>query len=196
MKDVLEGFASGRSRCMYCGDNQGTDVDHYEPLAAAPLRTFVWKNHLLACSGCNSHFKRDTFPKGSGGVPLLLDPTVDDPFDHLALALSVGRYAPLTERGEATIEICQLNRDILSRGRQVAYDTLTVILEAWIRAHDSGDDGKMVGLEKTIREQPFADVIHAMLRYAHAPGAPQLFADRSHLLPILADQRLRARLLS
>ncbi|CAM3569497.1 HNH endonuclease [Kibdelosporangium persicum] len=181
---------------MYCGDNQGTDVDHYEPLAVAPLRTFVWKNHLLACSGCNSHFKRGGFPKSRDGVPLLLDPTVDDPFDHLALALSVGLYAPITDRGRATIEICQLNRDILSRGRQTAYETMTIILEAWRQASDHEDEYKKTSLMNTIREQPFADVIYAMLRYAHAPGASQLFADRPQLLPILNDEQLRTSLLT
>jgi hypothetical protein len=89
---------------MYCGDNQGTDVDHHEPLALAPYRTFDWLNHLLACSVCNSHFKRDGFPRADDGTPLLLDPTADEPLDHLALSLSVGWYAPRTERGRVTIE--------------------------------------------------------------------------------------------
>lgn len=181
---------------MYCGDNQGTDIDHYEPLAKAPLRTFVWLNHLLACSGCNSRYKRDAFPRAGNGRPLLLDPTVDDPFDHLGLALSIGRYTALTDRGAATIDICQLNRDILCRGRQVAYDTVTVILEGWQQALAARDVRKMGNLADTIREQPFADVVHAMLRYAHAPGANRLFADRLRLLPILTDTQLRATLLA
>jgi hypothetical protein len=46
----LAGMAPGIQRCMYCGDNLGTDIDHFEPIASAPIRTFEWLNHLLACS--------------------------------------------------------------------------------------------------------------------------------------------------
>ncbi|SDG20259.1 hypothetical protein SAMN05421505_102238 [Sinosporangium album] len=35
---VLSGMAAGISRCMYCGDNLGTDIDHFEPLIEVPLR--------------------------------------------------------------------------------------------------------------------------------------------------------------
>lgn len=192
LKSSLQKFASGRLRCMYCGDNQGTDVDHYEPVATSPQKTFVWLNHLLACSACNSHHKRHQFPLGDDGTPLLLDPTTDDPFIHLALALSVGRYAPLTERGEATINICQLNRDILCRGRQVAYDTAAILLEAWLQAHDAGNVEMATAIEKTIQEQPFADVVLAMLRYVDAPGVNELFHDRLHIVPILRHPALRA----
>lgn len=51
LDSVLRQMAPGLERCMYCGDNQGTDIDHFEPLARNPLRTFDWLNHLLACSG-------------------------------------------------------------------------------------------------------------------------------------------------
>ena len=46
----LEKMAPGVQRCMYCGDNLGTDIDHFEPISRAPIRTFEWLNHLLACS--------------------------------------------------------------------------------------------------------------------------------------------------
>jgi hypothetical protein len=67
----------------------------------------------------------------------------------------------------------------------------TLILEAWQRAFDIDDVKEMGILEETIREQPFADVVHAMLRYAVAPGASRIFADRTHLLPILTHERLQ-----
>ncbi len=196
LKTSLQKFASGRHKCMYCGDNQGTDVDHYEPIAVNPLKAFNWLNHLLACSACNSHHKRDQFPLGSNGAPLLLDPTSDDPLEHLGLALSVGRYTPLTERGKATIEICQLNRDILCRGRQVAYDTSTLLLEAWLKASDSGNIQMASMARMAIQEQPFADVIHAMLRYAESPGAHELFYDRIQVVSILRRSDLRCSLTS
>lgn len=63
---ALTGMAPGHQRCMYCGDSQGTDIDHFEPKSQAPLRTFDWTNYLLACSYCNSNQKRDLFPRSPG----------------------------------------------------------------------------------------------------------------------------------
>lgn len=34
-------MAPGIRRCMYCGDNLGTDIDHFEPISSAPIRAFV-----------------------------------------------------------------------------------------------------------------------------------------------------------
>lgn len=193
--EALTDSAAGRQRCMYCGDNEGTDIDHYNPVARAPHLTFVWPNHLLACATCNSHHKRDRFPLSPRGTPLLLDPTQDDPFDHLALSLTVGSYLGLTERGNATIELCSLNRDILTRGRQVAYDVSGTLLTSWQRAIAEGDEGGSAALVRAIREQPFADVVHAMFRYCDAPGAEEIFSGRSHLLPILWSPELPRELL-
>ncbi|WP_206797529.1 HNH endonuclease [Amycolatopsis sp. MtRt-6] len=182
LKRALIQFAPGRARCMYCGDNEGSDVDHHDPLARMPLSTFSWDNHLLACSVCNSQHKRDVFPVDADGQPLLLDPTVDDPFEHLVLALSVGSYLATTPRGEATLKICGLNRDLLTRGRQAAYESLSSLLLIWHDHDRRGNHTARTAIEHAIREQPFADVLHAMIRYADAPGAEELFADRLHVL--------------
>ena len=34
VKQTLCEMAPGRQHCMYCGDNHGTDVDHFEPVAS------------------------------------------------------------------------------------------------------------------------------------------------------------------
>ncbi|PPK63885.1 HNH endonuclease [Actinokineospora auranticolor] len=191
---TLRGFAPGRERCMYCGDNQGTDIDHFSPVALTPLLTFAWRNHLLACSACNSHHKRDRFPLDDRGKPLLLDPTVDDPFDHLALSLTLGRYHPLTDRGAGTIDICGLNRDILTRGRQNARSTLVFLFERWAVAHRTDDRATADRVIDTVREQPFADVVQAMLRYSTRPGAADVFSEQPEVLDVLRHPDLRARL--
>ena len=64
LRAVLRAMAPGDEQCMYCGEI-GTDIEHFEPVARNPLRTFDWLNHLLACSTCNSH-KRDQFPSARG----------------------------------------------------------------------------------------------------------------------------------
>ncbi|MFJ2779715.1 HNH endonuclease [Kitasatospora sp. NPDC087315] len=86
LRDLLADMAAGRERCMYCGDNQATDIDHFEPIDRRPIRAFDWTNHLLACSLCNSHLKGAAFPLDEGGNPLLIDPTAEDPTPHLRLS--------------------------------------------------------------------------------------------------------------
>jgi HNH endonuclease len=79
IREHLAQMAPGIERCMYCGDNRATDIDHFEPIKELPTGTFEWLNHLLACSTCNSNCKRDRFPRDPSGDALLLDPTRDDP---------------------------------------------------------------------------------------------------------------------
>jgi hypothetical protein len=180
---------------MYCGDNQGTDIDHFEPVSRNPLRTFDWLNHLLACALCNSHKKRDQFPLDADGQPLLIDPTAEDPFDHLSLTLSFGRYVPLTDKGQATIEVCDLNRPLLQRGRVNSRTNVESSLLRWTAAHRSGNAAAMRDIVRTVREQPCADVCQAMLRQAVGPGAGVIFSDTPQVLAVLRLPDVRAALL-
>ncbi|MFB9904007.1 HNH endonuclease [Allokutzneria oryzae] len=193
LRTTLAEMAPGRQHCMYCGDNQGTDIDHHEPLSRNPLRTFDWLNHLLACSTCNSHEKRDRFPVDSAGAPLLIDPTVEDPFEHLLLTLSLGAYHPLTAKGRATIEVCGLNRPLLTRGRVQAQRVVILCLREWSRARDAATRARAV---LTVREQPFADVCQSMLRQAALPTAELVFSDSPGVVELLRTPELRSALLS
>jgi hypothetical protein len=195
LRKVLQRMAPGAERCMYCGDSFGTDIDHHEPLARNPLRTFDWLNHLLACSHCNSHHKRELFPVDAQGNPLLIDPTAEDPFDHLALAPSVGEYAALTEKGRRTIEVCGLNRFSLSRARQQAYRVVVMCLREWRRAVRGESEFAPGEMLHTIREQPCADVCQAMLRQVEQPGAATVFADIPDVMALLREQQVRDALL-
>src|SRR5687767_5607453 len=75
LRSLLNRMAPGHQRCMYCGDSEGTSVDHFEPISRNRLRTFDWLNHLLACSFCNSSQKGSRFPVDEAGQPLLIDPS-------------------------------------------------------------------------------------------------------------------------
>ncbi|SDL19645.1 hypothetical protein SAMN04488074_109251 [Lentzea albidocapillata subsp. violacea] len=180
---------------MYCGESRGTDIDHFDPIARNPLRAFDWLNHLLACSTCNSHQKRDRFPVDEDGNPLLVDPTSEDPFDHLLLTLSLGIYSPLTPKGKATIEVCGLNDRGLPRGRMQARRVVGLALRAWNEACEGNRSGEMLEHVHTVREQPFADVCQSMLRQAFSPGADVVFGDSPDLLALLRKPELREALL-
>jgi hypothetical protein len=195
VRAVLQTMAPGTERCMYCGDSFGTDIDHYEPLARSPLRTFDWFNHLLACSHCNSHHKRERFPTDAYGRPLLIDPTAEDPFDHLMLSLSVGEYRALTARGEQTIQVCGLNRFPLARARQNVYRLVVLCLRAWAAAVAGAGTYDPAQLLHMIREQPCADVCQAMLRQVGQPGAATVFADVPDIVELLRDRQVRDALL-
>ena len=194
LRKVLADMAPGIECCMYCGDSQGTDIDHFEPLARNPLRTFDWLNHLLACSTCNSHNKGQRFPLASDGTPLLIDPTTEDPFDHLLLTPSLGEYHGLTPKGRATIEVCNLNRPTLTRGRQQAHRVVLLCLKLWADAHEN-DPAAMHEAVVTVREQPFADVCQSLLRLALSPGATRVIDD-PRILDLLRTPELRQALLA
>lgn len=194
LREALASMAPGVQRCMYCGDSLGADIDHFDPLSRSPLRTFDWFNHVLACSVCNSHHKRNLFPLDEHGQPLLIDPTSEDPFDHLMLSLSVGEYRALTPKGHETIRVFGLNRALLVRGRQQARRVVVASLRNWEAARVRADQSDMDEAVLTIREQPFADVCHAMLRQSDIARAELVFGHDQDVLPILRDPRLRERL--
>ncbi|MEU3171089.1 HNH endonuclease [Streptomyces sp. NPDC007000] len=188
-------MAPDLERCMYCGDNQGTDIDHFEPIRENPLRTFDGSNHLLACSLCNSHLKRDVFPLADDGTPLLIDPSSEDPAAHLHLSLATGVYVDLTDRGKETVNVFRPNRGILVRGRRRAYRVTPLLLRDWRNAVDKGDLEDAADCAAAIWEQPTADVVHAMFHQALAPGAKDIFMDDSEALTLLRDHAVRAALL-
>ncbi len=183
-------MAPGYQRCMYCGDSQGTSVDHFEPISRNPIRTFDWLNHLLACSFCNSNQKGSRYPVDENGDALLIDPTVDDPFDHLVLSLAAGEYRGRTRKGTQTIAVLGLNRAVLVTGRVHARAVVSQALRLWW----DGDAVERARQVRTIHMQPLADVAQAMLLHAVAPGAAQVFAAEPDLLAILRHPDLRAAL--
>lgn len=187
LRAALVDMAPGIERCMYCGDNQGSSIDHFQPLALAPLKAFAWVNHLLACTHCNSNHKRDRYPVDPAtGHCLLVDPTSEDPADHLDLVLTTGVYRPLrgSPKGAATIEVFGLDRPSLERGRAKAFvrcRSMLRDLDELIRAADGGDDGdagEAAEVADALRVQPFADVLHAMRVKAEAPGAAAVMGAR------------------
>ncbi|GAB3701982.1 HNH endonuclease family protein [Nocardiopsis oceani] len=173
LREQLSSMAAGVERCMYCGDSMGTDVDHFEPIFLAPFRTFEWPNHLLACSHCNSHEKRESFPRTEEGVPLLIDPTSEEPTEHLLLVLSTGAYEALTPRGESVIEVFGLNRQPLVRGRRSAFVTTKAVLQTYLRQHEDGPRDEAAETAAELDHQPFADV-RAAMRWTRQNTAPEI----------------------
>jgi len=177
LRNQLNEMAPGNRRCMYCGDSLGTDIDHFQPIAKNAARTFDWLNHLLACSHCNSNEKRDQFPSDSEGNPLLIDPTRDDPDQHLFLLLSSGEYRALSPMGTASIKVYGLNRTDLVTGRSTAFHArkLTICGAQSLLRRGRPDDAA-VGLRALVQE-PYASVLHGMLRLLDSPDVVDILGE-------------------
>lgn len=179
IRATLGAMASGRERCMYCEDSEGTDIEHFWPKSTYPERAFTWTNYLLACSRCNSNFKREQFPRDAAGAPLLIDPTVDEPQAHLVLSGRTGKLTALTPKGENSIEVFGLGRDLLEKGRHDAWFAIGVFLREYDEARARNDLAHADLVRQWLGRFPFSSVFVWFLRYAALPGASTLIDARS-----------------
>lgn len=186
----LEAMATGLQRCMYCEDSAATDIEHFWPKSKYPERAFSWTNYLLACSGCNSNHKREQFPLDEADTPLLIDPTAEDPQEHLVLSVTTGKFRPKkrggqeSSKGRNSIGVFGLGRDQLERGRKNAWIALPALLLRYGDARLRGDTKLANGVEQTVREHPFASVFVWFISIASGPSAAR-FIDE-HCLVVLA----------
>jgi uncharacterized protein (TIGR02646 family) len=139
LKTLLKEMCVSIEICVYCENNEATDIEHIYPKKLYPEKTFSWENYLLACGKCNSHHKKDNFkifnPQNSANVEdvtlppkiykepanddaLFLNQRKDDPMYFLELDLLnrtfvfVEKFPEGTreyERAKYTIELLGLN---------------------------------------------------------------------------------------
>lgn len=185
----LQDMASGYARCMYCEDSQASSIDHFEPRARNPGKTFCWDNYLYACTLCNSNAKRDRFPVDpQTGAPLLIDPTQEDPLDHLVLVPSTGAFEPYWDpetqaespKGRATIDTFGLSRRAaLTIGRRDAWYGLQVLITRYDLCLTRGDAAFAHRVQHIICGHPFSSILVHLLRTAALDPIPQA----AHLQP-------------
>lgn len=130
-------------KCAYCESYVGRlEFDHFRPKAGALdfegrfspdhylWLAYEWDNLFLVCTSCN-RYKAGKFPvyreRAAVGAmreqlaaeePVLLCPTVDRIPSHLAADTKTGLIRPLSDRGAATVELLQLNRELLVDARR------------------------------------------------------------------------------
>jgi uncharacterized protein (TIGR02646 family) len=128
------------------------DVEHFRPKAAYrqsasdTLHTgyywlaYEWSNLFLACQLCNQVFKKNLFPLSNPTAratshkkslnkekPLYLDPSVDDPEQHISFRREVPFPVGSSARGKATITDLGLERLKLNERRLEHYERLRVL---------------------------------------------------------------------
>lgn len=144
LKDDLAQLFNGK--CAYCESkiSQATgtgDLDHFRPKSGARdlqrgfspdhywWLVYEWENMYYSCRECNKH-KASWFPIKTERVkpktfypaiwdiekPLFVDPCNNEPSEHFSYD-NDGTITPLSEEGETTIKIIQLNRVELVRER-------------------------------------------------------------------------------
>jgi len=120
---TLQAMMGPRQRCMYCLDSHGSDIEHFRPKTPYPKRMYQWTNLLLCCTECG-RFKGNQFPM-SGKQALLIDPTREDPWNHLDFDPVTGNISARFDlqlddwstKGTTTVDVLQLDRrEALSAG--------------------------------------------------------------------------------
>lgn len=172
VRETLGQMATGRRRCMYCEDSLGTDIEHFRPKSKYPHSAFHWPNYLLACSHCNSNEKRSEFPVDAAGSPMLIDPTVEDPRDHLIFVPSTGKVVGWTPRGEETVRVFGLNRnDTLEKGRKQAWTSAQALLRDY---HAARNDEARQRVLDALEGLSFGSVLVHLFALASSTPAPEL----------------------
>lgn len=191
VRSKLAKMASGRSRCMYCEDSFGTDIEHFYPRAQYPRHAFTWTNYLLACSHCNSNRKRNQFPF-LDRRPALINPTKDDPSAHLVFLPSTGDFVAIGPKGQPSIDVFGLNDQVtprkLPQARKAAFLKLQLLLEEYASRVSAGDAVGADFVQQTVVNEPFQAVLSWLVQIAATAAAPAVL--RPRIPSIMADHEV------
>jgi uncharacterized protein (TIGR02646 family) len=145
------------SKCAYCESTVGVTspggIDNFRPKRHYWWLAYEWKNLLFACAACNT-YKGDRFPvEGKQATspaamskerPLLLDPTLDQPEQHLVFRYDASsasvRVEGRTEQGRTSIMVLGLNRESLVRSRAERWLQFRFLLHAAASSKDPSQD--------------------------------------------------------
>ncbi len=113
-REALNGMYN--QKCCFCEINTGDRiVEHFEPKSLNNRRMFEYNNLHLICSGCNSK-------KGKKDVAEVIDPSIDDPSEHLVFKTEEVDF--FDGKGRVTIACVDLNRLELKNLRQAMLNEL------------------------------------------------------------------------
>ncbi|ARU60734.1 TIGR02646 family protein [Tumebacillus avium] len=118
-------------KCCYCegiiGECSYGNIEHLKPKSRFHDLTFAWGNLHWCCPVCNNK-KRD---KWNSADPIL-DPTVDDPDDHLEFDLVNCKIRPKnSSRAQTTIEHAKLNRpELVVKRKRLKTRILRILMQA------------------------------------------------------------------
>lgn len=183
IRATLAAMATGVERCMYCEDSEGTDIEHFYPKSRYPEDAYEWDNYLLACSRCNSNYKRDHFPVNDEGWPLLIKPTHEDPADYIEYSPTTGMWIDIDSYGVGaqSRRVFGLDRATLVRGRRAAWQSYQAYVIRYDRLRQQGRDTEAQRYLEGLVDLPFSSLMTTIVRFAADPQrrgalAPELVA--------------------
>jgi len=181
VKDTL--LRAQHDKCCYCETkfrhSSPGAVEHYRPKGAVKQASgqsieypgyywlaYDWNNLLVICESCNRH-KGYCFPLMDNNArarshhddiaieqPLLINPTLEDPRDHIRFRGDAPE--PLTEIGRITIQYLGLRRAHLEEDRRERLARLKD-LQGWIEVTKDSNDPKV----QRIRDQMMKTLVAA-----------------------------------
>ncbi len=161
---------AGSERCMYCEHDRATDIDHHCPRSHSPALTFAWSNWLLACTVCNSNYKRNQYPAG------LLDPSATGySFDtHFEIERHTGAFTLKTPQAMASEPVFGLNDGALQQSRKHVLAFLQATIVLYADAVDAGDAQEAARSESAVRSGLHPSVLATIQRWHGGSGRPLL----------------------
>lgn len=175
IRATLKVMAPGHQFCMYCEYDHGSTIDHFCPMERDPTRAFTWENQLWSCATCNSTFKGTQFPLDQNGAPLLINPTRDDPREHLAFLPRSGKLAGRTPKGDKTIKILGFDRrGNLDSTRSFAWRSMQRCLVSFDEACRSGDTVRALEAQRDLCLHPHASLLSLLIEILDKPGGALL----------------------
>ena len=157
-------YAAFHGKCAYCEAKpahvSSPQIEHYRPKKKFPDLTFDWHNWFLSCGRCNQK-KWAHFPD-CDGQPCLLDPTAEDPSEHLDFLRA--RVLARTHRGEETIKLVGLDRSPLEDDRAEWLVKIHTLLLLWRWVPDVSREARELLIWAMQADAPYAAMTRCYLQ--------------------------------
>lgn len=192
VKLALTEMCAGARRCVYCEDSVADEVEHIAPKDLYPQLVFKWDNYVYACGACNGP-KNNRFgvldgndvcvevtrkPRAPVVPPMqgdhaLINPRIDNPtlffdldvIDTFILLPREDLDQRRLARAEFTLDVLDLNRDVLLDARSNAYGSFRARLHEYREKRDNGAPAaELAALVAGLKKMPHPTVFAEMQR--------------------------------
>lgn len=149
-------------KCCYCEQTIGAEsyehIEHLRPKSNVHFHhlAFDWHNLHWCCQRCNMAKSAQW-----DAVNPILDPTIDEPQQHITLNLITAQLQAQSQRGQTTIDHTQLNRTKLVKARKRTLQKLQALELCVKQTSTKQDDLQLINLldQYVEQEEEFSAII-------------------------------------